>query len=140
MKIAIGSDHRGYDAKRRIIALLQQLGHEVLTTHLLAEDVESAEAQLTEQQVYRRDIDWLSQCDVLVAEASGSSYGVGFEVGYLIGRARETGQRVWLVYDAARRHAVSRLISGNCDDACTTFAYHSIEDLTAFIDQHAGTV
>ena len=30
MKIAIGSDHRGYDAKRRIIALLQQLGHEVV--------------------------------------------------------------------------------------------------------------
>jgi ribose 5-phosphate isomerase B len=29
MRIAIGSDHRGYDAKRRIIALLQQLGHEV---------------------------------------------------------------------------------------------------------------
>jgi nucleoside 2-deoxyribosyltransferase len=118
---------------------LQELGHEVLTTHLLAEDVESAEAQLTEQQVYRRDIDWLSQCDVLVAEASGSSYGVGFEVGYLTGRARETGQRVLLVYDAARRHAVSRLISGNCDDVCTTFAYDSIEDLTAFIDQHAGT-
>jgi len=107
---------------------------------LLAEDVESAEAHLTEQQVYRRDLAWLSQCDVLVAEASGSSYGVGFEVGYLIGRARETGQRVLLVYDAARRHAVSRLISGNCDDACTTFAYHSIEDLTAFIDQHAGTL
>src|SRR5437764_2022091 len=30
MKIAIGSDHRGYDAKRRIVSLLQQLGHEVL--------------------------------------------------------------------------------------------------------------
>jgi ribose 5-phosphate isomerase B len=29
MRIAIGSDHRGYDAKRRIIALVQQLGHEV---------------------------------------------------------------------------------------------------------------
>ena len=29
MKITIGSDHRGFDAKRRIIALLQQLGHEV---------------------------------------------------------------------------------------------------------------
>jgi ribose 5-phosphate isomerase B len=29
MRIAIGSDHRGYDAKRRIIVLLQQLGHEV---------------------------------------------------------------------------------------------------------------
>jgi ribose 5-phosphate isomerase B len=29
MKIAIGSDHRGFDAKRRIVTLLQQLGHEV---------------------------------------------------------------------------------------------------------------
>jgi ribose 5-phosphate isomerase B len=30
MRIAIGSDHRGYDAKRRLLPLLQQLGHEVL--------------------------------------------------------------------------------------------------------------
>ena len=30
MKIAIGSDHRGYDAKKRIVPLLQALGHEVL--------------------------------------------------------------------------------------------------------------
>jgi ribose 5-phosphate isomerase B len=30
MKIAIGSDHRGFDAKRRIVALLAQLGHDVL--------------------------------------------------------------------------------------------------------------
>jgi ribose 5-phosphate isomerase B len=29
MRIAIGSDHRGYDVKRRIVLLLQQLGHEV---------------------------------------------------------------------------------------------------------------
>jgi ribose 5-phosphate isomerase B len=30
MKIAIGSDHRGFEAKRRIVQLCQQLGHEVL--------------------------------------------------------------------------------------------------------------
>ncbi len=30
MKIAVGSDHRGYDVKRRLVALLHQLGHEVL--------------------------------------------------------------------------------------------------------------
>src|SRR4051794_39993592 len=30
MKIAIGSDHRGYEAKRRILPVLQNLGHEVL--------------------------------------------------------------------------------------------------------------
>jgi ribose 5-phosphate isomerase B len=30
MKIAIGSDHRGFEAKRRIVTLLGQLAHEVL--------------------------------------------------------------------------------------------------------------
>jgi ribose 5-phosphate isomerase B len=30
MRIAIGSDHRGFEVKRRIAALLPQLGHEVI--------------------------------------------------------------------------------------------------------------
>ena len=29
MRIALGSDHRGYEAKRRIASILQQLGHDV---------------------------------------------------------------------------------------------------------------
>jgi ribose 5-phosphate isomerase B len=29
MKIAIGSDHRGYETKRRLVTLLQQLSHEI---------------------------------------------------------------------------------------------------------------
>ena len=134
----VRGDRAGVLAGRAICARLQWHGHEVLTTHLLGDDVEGLEATLTEAQVFRRDLDWLSGCDVLVAEASGSSYGVGFEVGYVIGRARETGQRVILVYDAARRHAVSRLITGNCDAACTTFAYESVDDVVTFIDQQLG--
>jgi ribose 5-phosphate isomerase B len=30
MRIAIGSDHRGFDAKRRLVPMLRQLGHEVV--------------------------------------------------------------------------------------------------------------
>jgi ribose 5-phosphate isomerase B len=30
MRIAVGSDHRGYEVKRRVVALLQQLGHQVI--------------------------------------------------------------------------------------------------------------
>jgi len=30
MKVAIGSDHRGFDVKRRIVSLLDQLHHDVL--------------------------------------------------------------------------------------------------------------
>jgi hypothetical protein len=44
----------------------------------------------------------LSQCDVLIAGASGSSLGVGFEVGYVLGRAAQTNQRVVMLHNAAR--------------------------------------
>jgi ribose 5-phosphate isomerase B len=30
MRIAVGSDHRGFEVKRRIVALLQRLNHEVI--------------------------------------------------------------------------------------------------------------
>src|SRR5207344_3614621 len=97
--------------------------------------VNEAESRLTEEQVYRRDLDWLSRCDVLVAEASGSSYGVGFEVGYVLSRAQRTGQKTIVLYNTARRHAISRVITGNCDPNCTTVAYSSVEELIAFIDR-----
>ena len=131
----VRGDRGGVIAGRAICDCLLRNGHEVLTTHLLADGVNNAESALTETDVYRRDLEWLSSCDVLVAEASGSSYGVGFEVGYVLGGATVTGQRVVLLYHRARRDAISRLIVGNRDDACTTFEYGSIEELVAFIDE-----
>jgi Nucleoside 2-deoxyribosyltransferase len=107
----------------------------VLTTHLLADDVDEAEAQLTEDAVFRRDLEWLAACDLLIAEASGSSYGVGFEVGYILGRAAWTGQRVLLLYDRQRTRAISRLITGNCHASCATFGYGSIDEVERFVDE-----
>lgn len=131
----VRGDRGGVAAARAVAGRLQALGHEVLTTHLLNEQADAEEAQLTEEAVYRRDIEWLSSCDVLVAEASGSTFGVGFEVGYVLGRAAQTGQRVLLLYDRARRSAISRLITGNCDEACTSLEYGSIDELTASVDR-----
>ena len=134
----VRGDRGGVLAGRAICERLQQHGHDVLTTHLLADSVETAESQITEREVFRRDLEWLTACEVLVAEASGSSYGVGFEVGYVLGRAHASGQRVVLLYDIARRDKVSRLITGNDDPNCTTFGYGSLAELTGFIDQRFG--
>ncbi len=131
----VRGNREGVLAGRAICERLQHHGHEVLPTHLLADDVDRAESALSERDVYQRDMDWLSRCDVLVAEASGSSYGVGFEVGYVLGRAGHTGQRVVLLYNAARRAAISRLITGNSDPACVTISYTSIEELSEIVDR-----
>ena len=81
------------------------MGHVVLTAHLLEDNVETAESSLTEREVFERDMRWLNDADLLIAEASGSSYGVGFEVGYVLGRSDVTDQRVLLLYDQARKAA-----------------------------------
>ena len=83
---------------------------------------------------------WLADADLLVAEASGSSYGVGFEVGYVLGRSDLTHQRVVLLYDQARRPFVSRLIGGNVHEKCTTYAYESADDLLRFVHTYFAAV
>jgi nucleoside 2-deoxyribosyltransferase len=130
----VRGDRGGVEAGRLINERLQLHGHQVLTTHLLDDDVDRAESALSEREIFDRDMRWLASCDVLVAEASGSSYGVGFEVGYVLGLARHSDQRVVLLYDAARASVISRLIVGTHDGKCATKAYTSLDDLAAFID------
>jgi len=115
---------------RSLVAALEERGHVVLTKHLLDDNVESAESALTERAVYDRDIDWLEHCEALIADASGSSFGVGFEVGYVLARSDRTAQRVVLLYRADRRDQISRLIIGNAHPRCQTIAYQGPDDLS----------
>ena len=108
----------------------------MLTKHLLDDNVETAESRLTEREVYERDIEWLDACDVLVADASGSSYGVGFEVGYVLGRSPASGQRVLLLYRADRQPLISRLICGNSHKRCTTIPYADASELASRVPTH----
>lgn len=143
MKIYLACTVRGHrgglKAGRLIADRLQCHGHDVLTTHLLSDDVNEAEARLSEQDVYCRDVEWLTECDALVAEASGSSYGVGFEVGFVLGRAERSLQRVVLLYDRSRHQEISRLIVGNRHSRCRLFGYSTLDELGAFIDREFGT-
>jgi hypothetical protein len=113
---------------------LERAGHTLLTRHLLADDVDAAESALNEREVFERDLRWLAAADVLIAEASGSTYGVGFEVGYVLGRSDVSAQRVLLLYDQSRRSRVSRLIAGNVHPCCTTYPYRSADDLLKFVE------
>ena len=80
------------------------MGHEVVTSHLLREDAWEADRRLPPQEVFARDMRWLAQCDIFIAEVSGSSFGLGFEAGYLLGATRK---KTILFYDRAVEHKIS---------------------------------
>ena len=143
MKVYLACTVRGHrgalDIVRSIAGRLEAGGHEVLTSHLLDDDVDAAESSRSSRAVFERDLRWLDSADLLVAEASGSSYGVGFEVGYILGRAATSGQRVLLLYDRAREAKVSRMITGAAHPSCTLRGYTDIDEVDASLSEQLAT-
>ena len=130
----VRGDRGALESTRSIAALIERAGHRVLTSHLLEDGVDAAESALSECDVFDRDLAWLAHADVLIAEASGSSFGVGFEVGYFLAGANADGRRALLLYDANRRHQVSRLLVGNTHPRCTTRGYTNEADLLTAVE------
>ena len=131
----VRGDRGAITGLRSLVTALESAGHVILTKHLLDDNVEGAESSLSERAVYERDIEWLEACDVLIADASGSSFGVGFEVGYVLGRSNRTDQRVVLLYRADRRDQISRLIVGNAHPRCEVIKYENPDDLAVRVSQ-----
>lgn len=91
----------------QFIEFLKQFG-DVLTCHVGDSNVIKSEEQLTEQEIHDRDIKWLSEADVVIAEVSTPSLGVGYE----IGRAVETGKPILCLYNNRADFELSALIGG----------------------------
>ena len=141
----VRGDRAAVLALRELVADLDAAGHTILTRHLLEDDVDAAEAALSERAVYERDIDWLNAADVLIADASGSSFGVGFEVGWVLARSEvlpaEGGShatRVLLLYRADRKGRISRLIGGNAHPRCAVLPYEDAADLVRQVRERLG--
>ena len=119
MKIYLGftvaGNRSSVEAAKKILSSLQSMGHEVLTSHLLQEDAWDADRRVPPQEIFARVMKWLAECDMFVAEVSGSSFGLGFETGYLL---EATAKKTILFYERAAEHRISLLIVGNTHPNC----------------------
>ncbi len=112
---------------QEIVAALTKDGHEIPTSHLAKSEVVENERLLTPRDVYERDVNWIKNCDVLVAEVSIPSHGVGYEIGF----ALNIGKPVLCLHHKERK--VSKMITGNPDPALTVCSYSSIEEAVSQI-------
>jgi 2'-deoxynucleoside 5'-phosphate N-hydrolase len=90
-----------------IIEVLRRHGT-VLTEHIGAEALSGVGEPLPDCDIHDRDLDWLRQADVLVAEVTTPSLGVGYE----IGRAVEWGKRIVCLYRPMEGRRLSGMIAG----------------------------
>ncbi len=107
-------------------ALTEDL-HHVPTAHLAESGVMALEAVIDPFEVYNRDVTWIRESDVLIAEASVPSHGVGYEIGFALG----LGKPVLALYQQGRK--VSKMISGNPDPNLCVMAYEDPAHAVALV-------
>lgn len=117
---------------KKIIETLIADGHEVPTALLASSDVIELEAIVDPVTVYTRDTDWIECCDLLVAEVSTPSHGVGYEICY----ALELEKKVLCLHRGGI--PISKMITGNRDPRLTVLSYddgnQAVRQLRNYLD------
>lgn len=101
--------------------------HDVPTAHLAESGVIALEAVIDPLEVYSRDVTWIRNSDVLIAEVSVPSHGVGYEIGLALG----LGKPVLALYQQGRK--VSKMISGNPDRNLKVIPYENADNAVELI-------
>jgi len=103
---------------RQIIRLLKEHG-DVLTEHVGYADPDRAERDMSDQAIYTRDMSWLEEADILVAEVTVPSHGVGYE----IARAEILEKGILCLYRPESAQRLSALIAGNPNVRCERYEH-----------------
>ena len=120
-----GRDHQAI--YKAITDFLLNSGHTVPTAHLADHDVVDLEKIVDAGDIYRRDVNWIKGCDVLVAEVSTPSHGVGYEIGY----ALSLNKPVLCLHKKTIK--VSKMITGNPNPLLQVSSYQDEDEAITFL-------
>ena len=111
----------------RLIAHMNER-HKVLTEHIGSPSLfPTVERGMTDEQIYVQDMNWLESCDVVIAECSTPSLGVGYEMAY----AEKIGKPVHIFFDKSRGY-LSAMLTG--DTYFHIHYYETEEELVRLVD------
>lgn len=107
-------------AYQYMVQVLIGMGIDVPTAHIAETGVEEVDAREEPRDIYNRDVNWIRESDLLVAEVSTPSHGVGYEIGY----ALDLDKPVLCLYK--KGVVVSKMITGNSHPLLTVMEYQDM--------------
>lgn len=113
---------------KRIIDYINKTDN-VLTEHIGKANMSlKAQRKEIDVRIYERDTGWLRSCDLLIAECTCPSLGVGYELAY----AETHGIPVYIFYNKGKSN-VSAMLNGN--SYFTVIPYEKEEDIYPALDK-----
>lgn len=102
--------------------LIDELQHHgtVLTEHVA--DPQDVEQGMTDREIYQRDMAWLESADVVVAEVTTPSLGVGYE----LASAERVGLEILCLFRPSSGRRLSALVAGS--PGIRVVPYETIDD------------
>jgi nucleoside 2-deoxyribosyltransferase len=132
-----GSIRGGRGDKEIYMELIQHLKKygTVLTEHVGDKDLTHlGDDGPTDRWIYERDIEWLAKSDVVIAEVSIPSLGVGYE----LAKAEELKKKILCLYRKQEGKKLSAMVSGNKN--FKVVEYITIKEAKEEIDRFLGSI
>jgi nucleoside 2-deoxyribosyltransferase len=104
----------------KILDIIAELGLELISRHQTQANFMEIESRLTEQQIHDRDYRWLEEADLVIAEITNPSLGVGAE----IADAMYLKIPVLAVYKREYDDQISAYIRGKPGVVCRAYSDH----------------
>lgn len=115
-----GGREKVYDYQKMVEQFEKNNG-EVLTKHVADPNLSAKGENMSFKDIYERDIKWLKECDIVFADITVPSLGVGYEISY----AENLGKKIYAIYE--KEANVSGFLRG--DEKINFLAYESIEEV-----------
>jgi len=112
-----------------IVRELQKYG-QVLSAHVADQNITVyGETDLSKEEIYDREMESIKNSDVLIAEVTTPSLGVGFEIAQALNKAK----RVICLYQGGNTYKLSAMIKG--DPRVEVLTYSTKEELVDLVEK-----
>lgn len=92
-----------------IVDAIKRAGGDVLSEVFVHDAINYGGSPLPEKQIYERDTQMIQDCDVVIAEVTNPSLGVGYELAY----AEKLSRPILCLFSKTSKNKLSAMVSGN---------------------------
>ena len=105
---------------QHLVGFLIEMGIDIPTAHIAETGIEEIDSREEPGDIYDRDVNWIQESDLLIAEVSTPSHGVGYEIGYALDLEKP------VLCLSQKGIVVSKMITGNPDPLLTVLEYQDL--------------